>query len=108
MNRCKLNNILFIIILSILLYHIYSAYKYSSWPFNSISNPESINNNRCNPYWTEFISIIGAIIFIYTAKLRLININEWMIYSLIIIIFGLIFGIAYMRQIFIKDNNYYR
>ena len=105
MRQCKLSNILLVIILIILFYHVYSSYKYSSWPFNSILNPDSINNHRCNPYWVEFISVIIAIIIIY---IGLININERMICSLIIIIVGLIFGITHTRQIFIKDNNYYK
>jgi hypothetical protein len=97
-------NIIIVIVYMILLYHIYSNYKYSTWPFNSCDNPDSISNDRKNPYWTEFLCIVGSIIFI---NIGVKNKDESFLYRILIIV-GFIFGIAHLRQIFIRDNNYYR
>ena len=85
--------------LFILLYHIYSNYKFKTWPFNSHDNPTSISLTRKHPRWTEYISILGAIILINSG----IDHN-----NIILLLGGTIFGLAHFRQIIIGDNNYYR
>jgi hypothetical protein len=104
----KENNII-IITLLILLYHIYSNYKFKTWPFNNINNPDSINKCKKNPYWTEYLSIFGSIILIKSG-LNKINSTNLIIklFSYIIIIISIIFGISHFRQIFIPDNYYYK
>ena len=79
------------------------------WPFNSINNPDSISKCKRNPYWTEYIAILSSIILIKSG-LNKINSNNLIIeiFSYIIIIISIIFGISHIRQLFIPDNYYYK
>ena len=89
------------------LYHIYSSYKFSIWPFNSPDNPDSISSERNHPRWTEYLCVICAII-LFKIGLDGYMINKWTMSNILIIIISSIFGIAHLRQIIIPDKNYYR
>ena len=100
----KLNDKILTTIISIILfYHIYSNYKYSTWPFNSPDN-HSISFEKTNPYWTEYVAIIFSMLLIYTSLTKI----KKSIFYIVILIFSLIFGISHLRQIFVHDNNYYK
>ena len=99
----------YIIIITALIfyYHIYSNYKNSMWPFDCMK--KSIYIKKPHPFWTEFIAIGGSLILINTGinKIDLPNIFT-SISSILIIIFGFIFGLAHFRQIYMRDNIYYK
>jgi hypothetical protein len=98
-NGVIVNSLIIIIIsLFILLYHMYSDYTLNKWPFNSCDNPDSICLKKKHPIWTEYLSILGALILLNNG----IDNN-----NIFFLILGSIFGLAHFRQLIISDNNYY-
>lgn len=103
-------NMIFIgIFTSILLYHIYSSYKYKTWPLNAKNNPDSDGVSKKNSYWTEFLAVAIAIVVIYYSITNLKNSKSKLntVIYILFLIWSSILLVGHGRQIFAKDGNYY-
>jgi len=80
--------------------HLHSDYKYKTWPFK----PNNLITKKY-PIWTSYSAVPLSGLLIRSGKKGFNNNKK--ICGLPLIGMGSLFGVAHIRQIIYKDNNFY-
>ena len=84
----------------IAIVHIHSDYKYKTWPFK----PYHLITKKY-PIWTSYSAIPLSTLLVRSGKKGCNKNNK--LCGLTLIGMGSIFGVAHIKQIIYRDNNFY-